>query len=62
RAWLEAGQTLASKLGGSETNIAYGDPLHWAAMVGLALILMAMVLAVTVAGAWQRKRSYAPSV
>jgi phosphate transport system permease protein len=62
RAWLEAGQTLASKLGGSETNIAYGDPLHWAAMVGLALILMAMVLAVTVAGAWQRKRNYAPSV
>lgn len=61
-AWLRAGQTLASKLGGSETNIAYGDPLHWGAMVGLALILMAMVLTVTIAGVWQRKTSYAPSV
>jgi len=59
RAWLEAGQTLASKLGGSETNIAYGEPLHWAAMVGLALLLMTLVLAVTVAGAWQRKTKYA---
>jgi len=62
RAWLSAGQTLTSKLGGSETNIAYGEPLHWGAMVGLALILMAMVLAVTIAGAWQRKRSYAASL
>ncbi len=59
RAWLEAGQTLATKLGGSETNIAEGAPLHWAAMVGLALILMAIVLAVTLAGAWQRKGKYA---
>ncbi len=62
RAWLQAGQTLSSKLGGSETNIAYGDPLHWGAMVGLALLLMAMVLAVTIAGAWQRKVKYAPSL
>jgi phosphate transport system permease protein len=62
RAWLEAGQTLATKLGGSETNIAYGDPLHWGAMVGLALILMALVFTVTVAGAWQRKTKYAPGV
>jgi phosphate transport system permease protein len=43
RSILEAGQTLTSKLGGSETNIAYGDPLHWAAMVGLGLILLVMV-------------------
>ncbi len=62
RAWLEAGQTLSSKLGGSETNIAYGDPLHWAAMVGLALILMMLVLAATIAGAWQRRTKYAPGV
>lgn len=59
QAWLEAGQTLSSKLGGSETNIGYGDPLHWGAIVGLALILMAMVLAVTLVGAWQRKAKYA---
>lgn len=62
RPWLEAGQTLSSKLGGSESNIAYGDSLHWGAMVGLALILMTMVLIVTIVGAWQRKTKYAPSV
>ncbi len=61
RPWLKAGQTLSSKLGGSETNIAYGDSLHWGAIVGLALILMAMVLIVTIAAAWQRKTTYAPS-
>jgi phosphate transport system permease protein len=60
QAWLQAGQTLSSKLGGSETNIAYGTPLHWGAMVGLALVLMAMVLAATICGAWQRKGQYAP--
>ncbi len=60
--WLEAGQTLATKLGGSETNIAYGAPLHWAAMVGLALILMALVLTVTLAGAWQRKGNHAATL
>ena len=47
---IESGQTLTSKLGGSETNIAYGDPLHWAAMVGLGLILLALTVAVTLAG------------
>lgn len=48
RPLIEAGQTLTSKLVGSETNIAYGDPLHWAAMIGLASILMAMAAALTV--------------
>jgi phosphate transport system permease protein len=43
RPLLEAGQTLTSKLGGSETNIAYGSDLHWAAVVTLALLLLAMV-------------------
>ena len=42
RPLLESGQTLTSKLGGSETNIAYGDPLHWAAIVGLGLILLVL--------------------
>lgn len=46
----EAGQTLTSKLGGSETHIAYGDPLHWAAMLGLALVLLVLVAGVTAAG------------
>lgn len=47
RPFIQAGQTLASKLGGSETNIAYGDPLHWAAIVSLGLLLLGMVLGVT---------------
>lgn len=50
RPLLEAGQTLTSKLGGSETNIAYGDPLHWAAMVGLGLVLLAITLVITWVG------------
>ena len=45
------GQTLSSKLGGSETNIAYGDPLHWGAIVGLGLLLLALVSIVTLVGA-----------
>jgi len=53
---LEAGQTLTTKLGGPEVNIAYGAPLHWAAIVGLGLILMLMVGAITLAGAWLETR------
>jgi phosphate transport system permease protein len=51
-----AGQTLTSKLGGSETNIAYGAPLHWAAMVGLALILVGGVVGLTLASDWIQQR------
>lgn len=47
---IEAGQTLSTKLGSSETNIAYGDPLHWAAMVALGLILLSIVTAITAIG------------
>ncbi len=47
RPLIEAGQTLTSKLGGSETHIAYGEPLHWAAMVGLGLVLLAIAMGVT---------------
>lgn len=49
-ALAEPGQTLSSKLGGSETNIAYGDPLHWGAIVGLGLLLLALVSVVTLVG------------
>jgi phosphate transport system permease protein len=52
---MEAGQTLTSKLGGSETNIAYGDPLHWAAITGLGFILLGIVAAVTITGVWLEK-------
>jgi phosphate transport system permease protein len=48
---IESGQALTSKLASSETNIAYGDPLHWAAMVSLGLLLLAMTVTVTLAGA-----------
>src|SRR5882757_9544197 len=57
RAWLDSGQTITSKLGGSETNIAYGDPLHWAAIVGLGLILLVMTGIVTLLGTGFGKRS-----
>jgi phosphate transport system permease protein len=57
RPLLEAGQTLTSKLGSSETNIAYGDPLHWAAIVGLGLILLALTGSVTLLGTGFGKRS-----
>ena len=50
RPLLDPGQTLTSKLGGSETNIAYGDPKHWAAMAGLGLILLVMTGVVTLLG------------
>ncbi|MGA7905620.1 MAG: phosphate ABC transporter permease subunit PstC [Terrimicrobiaceae bacterium] len=55
RPLFEAGQTLTSKLGGSETNIAYGDPLHWAAIVGLGSVLLAIVAVVTWFGGWMMR-------
>jgi len=59
RPLLESGQTLTSKLGSSETNIGYGDPLHWAAIVGLGLILLVLTGALTVLGASVRRTSHA---
>jgi phosphate transport system permease protein len=50
RALLESGQTLTSKLGGAESTIAYKDPLHWGAIVGLALILLVITGTITWAG------------
>ena len=50
RPLIEAGQTLSTKLGSSETNIAYGDPVHWSAMVGVGLLLLFIVTAVTIVG------------
>lgn len=52
RPLVEAGQTLTTKLGGSEVHIAYGHPLHWAAIVGLGLVLLAIVAGVTGFGTW----------
>ncbi len=53
---IGAGQTLTTKLGGSETFLAYGDPLHWGAILGLALVLFGVVSAVSLAGAWLTTR------
>lgn len=47
---LAPGQTLTSKLGGPEVQIAYRDPLHWSALIGLALLLL-MLVALCLAGA-----------
>jgi phosphate transport system permease protein len=51
-----AGQTLTTKLGGSEAFIAWGDPLHWGALIGLGLVLLVMVGGVSLAGAWLAAR------
>ena len=47
-----AGQTVTSKLGGSETSLAYGDPIHWGALLGLGLLLLATVAALSFVGSW----------
>lgn len=47
-----AGQTVTSKLGGSETFLAYGDPVHWGALLALGLLLLASVAALSFAGSW----------
>jgi len=55
-AMLDAGQTITSKLGGSETNIAVGDPLHMSALIALGLVLLVVVLASTFAAETLRNR------
>ena len=57
RPLLESGQTLTSKLGSSETNIGYGDPLHWGAIVGLGLILLVLTGGLTILGTAFGRRS-----
>lgn len=56
RSLAGAGQTLTSKLAGSETFLAYGDPVHWGAILALALVLLGVVVVVTlVAGGALRR-------
>ena len=54
-AWISPGQTLTSKLGGPETHLAYGDPLHWSAIIGLVLLLLLLV-GICLSGAWGLER------
>lgn len=51
------GQTLTSKLGGAETSIAYGDPVHWGAILGLGVVLLAVVAGLTLASARVLRRT-----
>ena len=55
---VDAGQTLTSKLGGSETNIAMGDPLHTSAVLALGLTLLIVVLTITLAADVLRTRVF----
>lgn len=50
RPLTEAGQTLTTKLAGAETFLALGDPLHWAAILGLALVVLTLSGLVTFCG------------
>jgi phosphate transport system permease protein len=50
RPLIDAGQTLSTKLGSSETNIAYGDQIHWSAMIGVGMLLLFIVTTVTLIG------------
>lgn len=54
-AWISPGQTLTSKLGGPEAHLAYGNPLHWSALIGLALLLLVFV-GVCLGAAWGLER------
>lgn len=52
---VESGQTLTSKLGGPETHISMGDPLHWGAMLSLGLILLVISAAFVTSGILLRR-------
>lgn len=45
-----AGQTLTTKLGGSETFLAWGDPVHWGALSVAGLVLLVLVAGLTLVG------------
>ncbi|MGJ8642335.1 MAG: phosphate ABC transporter permease subunit PstC [Luteolibacter sp.] len=51
----EPGQTLTSKLGGPETHISIGDPLHWGAILSLGLILLILSAAFVAVGTLLRR-------
>lgn len=50
--WIQPGQTVTSKLGGSELMMAYGDRAHWGALLALGLLLWLTTGAVTALGRW----------
>jgi phosphate transport system permease protein len=52
---IEPGQTLTSKLGGPETHLSMGDPLHWGAMLTLGLILLVVSAIFVTTGIFLRR-------
>ncbi len=54
----QPGQTITSKLGGAETALASGDPLHEGALMGLALVLLGLTGVSVLAGGWLRRRLF----
>lgn len=53
----DAGQTVTSKLAGSEVFLAWGDPVHWGALMTLGLLLLGTTTLVTMAGLTLARRS-----
>ncbi len=53
---INPGQTLTSKLGSAEVNIALGDPLHWAAIAGLGVILFVLTYSIVTIGSFLAHR------
>jgi phosphate transport system permease protein len=53
---VDAGQTITSKLGGAETNIAVGDSLHTSALLALGLALFVVVVTLSILSDVLRKR------
>lgn len=43
---FQPGQTITTKLGGSEVAIAYGDTAHWSALMALGVFLWLVALAI----------------
>jgi phosphate transport system permease protein len=62
RPLIEAGQTISSKLVSAEIHLAYGDPLHWAAMVSLGLVVLLLTTLITLLalGLSREKEVHAP--
>ena len=56
QSFIDAGQTITSKLGGAETNIAVGDRLHTSALLALGLTLFVVVVGMTLFADVLRKR------
>lgn len=56
QSFIDAGQTITSKLGGAETNIAVGDRLHTSALLALGLTLFVLVVGMTLFADVLRKR------